>query len=82
MILSNPEKKPCKAVVMAASGRELAVRTQTGTLLRRNRRFAQINNRVPETRTSQETNNGQEMLPNPLPPAPETHAQLTNIPQH
>ena len=81
VILSDPEKKPCKAAVMAASGQELAVRTQTGTLLRRNRRFAQINNRVPDPRTSQETNNGPEMLPNLLPPAPETHVQLTNIPQ-
>ena len=81
VILSDPGKKPCKAVVMAASGRELAVRTQTGTLLRRNRRFVKIDNRVADTCTSQETNKESEMLPIPLPPAPETPVQLTSIPQ-
>ena len=81
VILSDPGKKPCKAIVMAASGRELAVRTQTGALLRRNRRFVKIDNRVADTCSSQETNKEPEMLPIPLPPVPETHVKLTNTPQ-
>lgn len=48
MILTEPGRRSCKAVVVATSDRELALKTDDWAILHRNRRFVQVDKQATE----------------------------------